>query len=153
MKVPECLEGIWCDLLNTIAQDLSSSILVRPVDNFLAPAAYFKDPEDLIHWTKYLIWNDFLPYLNNERWHLKAGQYKQRILDLNKMGLVMFNLDQVVYPKESEFFQEFGFDGKIIPFNETRMYRHDQIGLRTLDEQGRLQRWTYESHHLSFTDD
>ncbi len=42
---------------------------------------------------------------------------------------------------------------EIQPLNETRLYREDWIGLRTLDESGRLVFLMSEGNHLQFTEE
>jgi hypothetical protein len=49
----------------------------------------------------------FLPYLNNEAGdEATKATNKERFSALNSAMLVMFSEDTVVYPKESEWFQQ-----------------------------------------------
>ena len=50
--------------------------------------------------------------------------------------LIMFGEDDTVYPKESSFFQEHDFNGNVIPFEETDLYKNDTIGLKIMQENG-----------------
>lgn len=104
MATPGCIEGFWCALLNRIEADFTASIFDPLIESFVSPAAYFKDTEDSWHYHNYLLWNDFLVYVNNEKDHPNKDLYKERITSLNKIGLAMFLNDTMVYPKESEHF-------------------------------------------------
>ncbi|RCN44504.1 hypothetical protein ANCCAN_09495 [Ancylostoma caninum] len=56
----------------------------------------------------------------------------------------------MVVPKESSwfgFYKEGDLD-TILPMNETRLYQEDRIGLRKLDETGRLHFLAVEGDHL-----
>ncbi len=53
----------------------------------------------------YLKYNIFLPDINNAL-PTKNATYKQHMLELNNLVLVMFTEDEMVQPKESE---QFGF--------------------------------------------
>lgn len=48
--------------------------------------------------------SNFLPKINNEINHLKSAQYKKRFSSLNRVGLIKFMNDEIVIPKESEWF-------------------------------------------------
>ena len=49
-------------------------------------------------------------------------------------------------------FYELGQDEKLLWFNETKLYLEDQIGLRKLDEQGKLDFLLAKGGHLDMTD-
>lgn len=59
---------------------------------------------------------------------------------MNRVLLIMFGADEVVYPKESEFFQEHDLDGNIVPYEDTELYKNDTIGLKTMQEAGKIDR-------------
>lgn len=66
--------------------------------------------------------------------------------------LVMFSEDTMVYPKESEWFWELQADEKTVkPLNETDFYINDYIGLRKLDEAGKVQFVEFPGEHLQIT--
>lgn len=75
--------------------------------NIIGPAGYFRDNSSADTYATYLADSVFLPDLNNERGDdaTKAAT-KTRVKALEKVMLVMFNEDTVVYPKESEWFQQ-----------------------------------------------
>jgi hypothetical protein len=61
--------------------------------------------------THYLNESEFLPYLNNEAGEESAkASIKARFSALNGAMLVKFTEDSVVFPKESEWFQQLSDD-------------------------------------------
>eukprot|EP01125_Pyxidicula_operculata_P009634 TRINITY_DN3161_c2_g1_i1.p1 TRINITY_DN3161_c2_g1~~TRINITY_DN3161_c2_g1_i1.p1 ORF type:complete len:298 (+),score=47.91 TRINITY_DN3161_c2_g1_i1:119-1012(+) len=145
--IPSCVSanGTICSMVeelldfgayNSLAQDL------------VVQAQYFHDPMDV---TSYYAYNKFLPDINNE---LSVNQtYKNNILSLNNFVLIMFSQDTVVVPRESAWF---GFyqDGNlnnIIPFNMTRLYQQDLIGIKTLDQAGKLKFDSAPGNHMQFS--
>lgn len=64
----------------------------------MGPAGYFKDPVNFNDYAKYCT---FLPKLNNEESGAleKRALRKSKFSNLNKMMLMMFTEDTVVYPK------------------------------------------------------
>jgi palmitoyl-protein thioesterase len=66
---------------------------------------------------------------------------------------VMFDADTMIYPKETAWFHELQADGSILDVKQTQLYQEDHIGLRTLDEAGKVQFLTFEGAHLHITND
>jgi hypothetical protein len=66
------------------------------------------------------------------------AQYKSRFSNLNRAGLVLFENDTIIYPRESTQFGEIGTDGSIVHMKDTEIYKSDAIGLKTLDEEKKL---------------
>lgn len=62
--------------------------------------------------------------------------------------LVMFKDDTVVYPRESEWFWELQEDGSVLEMEETDLYKKDLIGLRRLNEAGKVKFETFKGNHL-----
>ena len=90
----------------------------------------------------YLKSNIFLADINNEH-QVKNKEYATNLASLDKFIMVMFNDDRVVSPKESAWFGFYdkGVNGKvgIVNLRDQLMYIEDWIGLRGLDEQGKLE--------------
>ena len=85
----------------------------------------------------------------------KNSTYKENLLKLKKLVLVKFAEDSVVVPRESEWFgfYEIGQTEKMLAYNETQLYIEDWIGLKTLDDNGRLDFLSSPGDHLQFTDE
>ena len=62
----------------------------------------------------------------------------------------MFNQDTVIFPKESEMFAQLDPAGKLVKMEETDLYTKDLFGLKTLDEGGRIFRFTKDGDHLDY---
>jgi len=54
------------------------------------------------------------------------------------MGLFLWDDDEVVHPRESEWFGAYNKYRIIVPVRESQLYKEDLIGLKTLDETGKL---------------
>ena len=74
---------------------------------------------------------------------------------LEKLVLVKFAEDSTVVPRGTEWFEfyELGQAQKMLPYNQTDLYKEDWIGLKTLDEQGKLDFLTSDGDHLQFSDE
>ena len=100
-------------------------------------AQYWKNP---LNWTEYLATSGFIADINNER-AVKNSTYKANLVSTTgTVALVMANDDHIVVPKESAWFGFFktGQDSVLVNVTETEQYQQDWIGLRTLNEAGRL---------------
>ena len=150
MKQPGCLEGPLCNALAKIEEEIA---YYNELQNHLAPAQYFRDRSIHQFYDQYLWHSRFLPYINNEKMHPKFDQYRARFMSLNKIELVQFQNDTVVFPKESEHFQDMDENKQIVSFYETDLYKEDWIGLKTLFEEGRVYlRVIEDADHLQFND-
>ena len=74
---------------------------------------------------------------------------KKPLTTLNGAMLVKFEGDTVIYPKESAWFQSLAPDGKtVLPLNGTNFYNDDYIGVRELNEAGKIQWVSLPGDHL-----
>ena len=62
--------------------------------------------------------------------------------------LVQFTQDTIVDPRESEWFGWFDEHQIMKPLQNTTLYTEDWIGLRTLEEEGKLHLMSVEADHL-----
>ena len=92
--------------------------------------------------------------INNDR-DEKNPKYKTNLLKLEKLVLIKFAQDSVVVPRESEWFGFYviGQTAQMLDYNQTQLYVQDWIGLKTLDETGRLDFHSSPGDHLQFTDE
>ena len=103
---------------------------------------YWKDP---FHYDDYLRTNEFLAELNNEREHNESELYRSNMLGLKELGIVWSSVDEVVQPLESARFEYYNTTAAmergelvVVPLGLSETYVKDLIGLRGLDEAGRL---------------
>ncbi|XP_071867870.1 palmitoyl-protein thioesterase 2 [Bombus fervidus] len=118
---------------------------------------YWNDPH---HQELYYKYSTFLPYVNNEKNSTKMPMYKQGLTKLERMVLVGGPEDGVITPWQSSHFGYYDINETVIDMRDRRIYKDDLIGLKTLDESGRLVLITvpnvphYEWHkNVSIVDD
>uniref|UniRef100_A0A9I9CLK3 Palmitoyl-protein thioesterase 1-like n=1 Tax=Cucumis melo TaxID=3656 RepID=A0A9I9CLK3_CUCME len=139
--------GIWCLLADDL---LKLAIYSDVVQNSLAPSGFIKLPNDI---PNYLEHCKFLPKLNNERPDARNSTYKERFSSLKNLVLIMFEDDTVLVPKETSWFGYYP-DGEfepILPPQQTKLYIEDWIGLRSLDEGGRVKFIKVAGGHLGIS--
>lgn len=147
-KVPQCFDGAFCDVINFVAKKL---VYAGVVQNWLAPAGYFRDANNL---AGYRMNSVFLPSLNNEKTAGKgafSNLKTQRFSDLNGALLIKFSEDTMIYPKETAWFQTVDENDVVQPLNATDFYNKDYIGLKSLTEAGKVKFETFEGNHLQFS--
>jgi palmitoyl-protein thioesterase len=120
------------------------------VQAHLVPAQYFRDPEDL---ESYLESSNWLADVNNER-EEKNLFYIANMRDLERFVMYIFSEDTTAIPKESAWFSEVNrTSGEVTKLQDRKMYEEDWLGLKFLDEQGRLEFNTAEGKHMNITED
>ncbi|KAI3693222.1 hypothetical protein L6452_33053 [Arctium lappa] len=146
-SIPFCGSGLMCIILDSL---MKLAIYSKRLQEHLAPSNYIKIPTDL---DGYREGCTFLPKLNNE--FEKNATYKERFTSLQKLVLIMFDEESVLVPKETSWFGYFpdGAWDPILPAQETRLYTEDWIGLRALDEAGKVEFVNVTGGHLDITDD
>ena len=132
----------------------------RIVQYLFAPAGYFRDTRTEKDFQNYLKYSKFLPRINNENDQTSADAQsrKQRMINLNKYLAVCFDNDQIVFPRESACFSELDVpnssgDRQLVTMEDTDLYKQDYIGLKTLNENGKLSVVHMPGGHVQFTDD
>ncbi|KAF9099148.1 hypothetical protein BGX23_003741 [Mortierella sp. AD031] len=144
--IPGCVnpDDASCKLMRTIAR---SGVYSGYVRDHIIQAQYFKDPRKL---DTYLQRNIFLPDINNEH-AAKNGTYAERLSGLNKLVMFMFMNDITVKPKETAWFGFQDENGDIIALEEQDQYKQDWLGLKTMDNAGKLSFEVMEGEHMQFT--
>ena len=91
----------------------------------------------------------FLAPINNEV-EDRNPEFRRRIEDLVNFVMVMFNQDDIVEPKESAHFEFYspGQDNEVLALNESALYRDDWLGLKSLDERGKLHFFAVDGKHV-----
>ncbi|KAB5590583.1 Palmitoyl-protein thioesterase [Ceratobasidium theobromae] len=132
----------------------------------LIQAQYFRDPRTAHEFQLYLTSNTFLADINAEIPDADISRYKKNLESLSALVLIQFNEDRTVVPKESAWFGSYKpanlsepnlasvqGEEEIMPMHEQEIYKDDRIGLRTLDEAGRIHFVTCEGPHMRISDD
>ncbi|XP_030513325.1 palmitoyl-protein thioesterase 1-like [Rhodamnia argentea] len=146
-SVPLCGTGPLCIIADHL---IKSHIYSDYIQAHLAPSGYLKLPNAI---SDYLAKCRFLPKLNNELPDERNSTYKERFSSLENLVLIMFEHDTVLIPKETSWFGYYpdgAFSPIILP-NETQLYTEDWIGLRSLDEAGRVQYLSVSGNHLGIS--
>lgn len=136
----------FCD---TVRRLLDIGAYVGFVQKNSIQAQYWHDPYAEETYRKKSI---FLADINNE--NNVNDAYKENLVKLKNLVLVKFLNDTVVVPKESEWFGYYKDDdaAHMVPMEETRLYLEDRIGLKTLNEQGKLHLLAYRGNHMAITE-
>jgi len=144
---PECVY-VNTTICETVEDLLALGAYNELVQDLVVQAQYYKDPMDI---QSYLTYNQFLTDINNEI--TVNVQYKQRFTSLNQLVLAMFAYDTTVVPKESEWFGEYqpGNVNIMLSMNETKLYKEDTIGLKTLHQAGKVKFLSVPGNHMQFT--
>ncbi|KAF9156727.1 hypothetical protein BG015_002086 [Linnemannia schmuckeri] len=144
--IPGCinLEDASCKLMRTIAR---SGVYSGYVRDHIVQAQYFKDPKKL---DTYLERNIFLPDINNEL-AVKNEEYKKRLQSLNRLVMFMFMGDVTVKPKETAWFGFQDEHGDVVELEEQDQYKEDWLGLKAMDQAGKLKFEVMEGEHMRFS--
>lgn len=96
---------------------------------------YWNDPH---HQDLFEQFSIFLPYINNDLPSTNSSQFRDTLLKLDQIILIGGPDDGVITPWESSHFGYYNGTDDVIPCKQRKIYLEDRIGLRTLDEGGRL---------------
>merc|ERR1712001_358195 len=93
--------------------------------------------------------SQFIAEMGNEK-AVKNETYAVNLASLENFVMVKHNQDSMVEPRESSHFEFYtpGQSDVILPLKESPIYTEDRIGLKTLDESGRLHFPDVEGDHL-----
>ncbi|XP_053123523.1 palmitoyl-protein thioesterase 1 isoform X2 [Hemicordylus capensis] len=114
----------------------------------LVQAQYWHDPLNEEEYRKNSL---FLADVNQERGI--NGTYKKNLMSLKKFVMVKFLNDTMVDPPDSEWFGYYrsGQAKETIPLKETSLYTEDRLGLKEMDQAGKLVYLGAVGDHLHFS--
>ncbi|NP_001232846.1 uncharacterized protein LOC100193420 precursor [Zea mays] len=146
-SVPLCGSGFFCIIVDAL---IKLEIYSDYVQEHLAPSGYLKIPTDMADYLKSC---RFLPKLNNEIPDKRNATYKERFSSLENLVLIMFQDDAVLIPRETAWFGYYpdGAFDPVLPPQKTKLYEEDWIGLKTLDEAGRVKFVSVPGGHLGIS--
>ncbi|XP_073287339.1 uncharacterized protein [Primulina huaijiensis] len=146
-SVPLCGTGIFCIIVDNL---IKSEIYSDYIQTHFAPSGYLKLPNNI---AGYLSKCRFLPKLNNELPGERNSTYKERFSSLQNLVLIMFEHDTVLIPKETAWFGYYpdGSFDPVLPPQQTKLYMEDWIGLKTLDDAGRVEYVKVSGNHLGIS--
>ena len=116
------------------------------IQDLVTPAQYW---HDAFNGTNYSLGSHFLAPINNEV-DEKNPDYKERMENLVNFVMVMFNQDDIVDPPQSAHFEFYapGQDREVQQLNQSLIYAQDWLGLKTLDEAGKLHFFAVDGKHV-----
>ncbi|KAK7406297.1 hypothetical protein VNO78_07920 [Psophocarpus tetragonolobus] len=148
-SVPLCGSGILCIIADKL---IKGEVYSDYIQEHLAPSGYLKLPNAI---PDYLVNCRFLPMLNNEIPEKRNSTYKERFSSLQNLVLIMFEHDTVLIPKETSWFGYYpdGYFKPVLAPQSTKLYIEDWIGLRTLDEAGKVHFIGVAGKHLGISEE
>jgi len=120
---------------------ITTNFYTKFFQEHLSVAGYWRDPQDL---TNYLSKCSYLPILNNEIETNESIEQLEQISKLEHFVMIWSPYDTVLSPAESGKFSFFDEQLKVIRLEDTDLYKKDLLGLKYLNEIGRLN--TYETN-------
>ena len=107
---------------------------------------YWHDPLNI---SNYRTGSHYLAPINNELDTINEV-YRDKMEQLENFVMVMFNQDEVVVPKESAHFMFYkpGQDVEVQSLEESSLYEDNLIGLKTLNEEGKLHFYAVDGKHV-----
>lgn len=127
--------------------------VMNPYKTEIVFSDYWKDSTDE---ATYLKESRFLADVNNEK-ETKNATYRNNMLGLNMYMLIEANPDGMVYPhaSESHGYYKWGTDksSDVQLMRDTEAYKGDWLGLKTLDQQGRIVELKYQGQHMQIPSD
>ena len=141
-SIPKFTCGKFCDWLCNITAPLAYKLKDR-----IAPCGYYKYRYDQ---KTYQETNTFLKMLNNEN-EEKDEEIYRRFSSLEKVKLIKSKEDSVIRPIDSSWFQFYDKEGNyIVPLEESEFYIKDNIGLRKLNEEGKVIFTEFREEHVLY---
>ncbi|XP_063597472.1 palmitoyl-protein thioesterase 1-like isoform X1 [Penaeus indicus] len=147
---PHCPElpqqSRFCEYVRRV---LNYGSYVSWIQNSLVQAQYWHDP---LHEDEYRNASIFLADINNEE--VINESYRENLKKLENFVMVKFEEDSMVVPPESEWFGFYspGQDSEVLPLQQTQLYIEDRLGLKEMDEAGKLHFLSVAADHLNFDD-
>ncbi|XP_015269178.1 PREDICTED: palmitoyl-protein thioesterase 1 [Gekko japonicus] len=146
---PRC-PGERSHLCDWIRKMLDLGAYTQAVQERLVQAQYWHDPLNEEEYRKKSL---FLADINQEQCINQT--YKKNLMSLKKFVMVKFLNDTMVDPPASEWFGYYrsGQAKETIPLNETSLYTEDRLGLKEMDQAGKLVYLGAKGDHLHFSKD
>ncbi|XP_057520295.1 uncharacterized protein LOC130800712 isoform X1 [Amaranthus tricolor] len=147
-STPFCRFKVLCALS---AYVLNFFIYTNFVQDHLAASGYIRIPSNEL---KYFSKSKFLPKLNNEIPDQRNETYKERFTGLENLVLIMCKDDKVLIPRETSWFGHFSktIFSEVLRPQQTSLYVEDWIGLKALDEAGKVKYIGVRGDHLDISD-
>ncbi|XP_011697667.1 PREDICTED: palmitoyl-protein thioesterase 1 [Wasmannia auropunctata] len=146
--IPKCSDS--SRLCNYMRRMLHLGAYLWYVQNSLIQASYWHDP---LQENDYQKKNLFLAEINNENGN--NTEYKDNLQKLRALVLVKFENDTMVEPVETEWFGFYkpGQAEEVQKLQQSELYQQDWLGLRAMEDAGKVYYHSLPGDHLQFTAD
>ena len=138
-QIPFCLGGVSCFIINSLVDYFVYS---DNIQNNIGPAGYYRTSA---HIEDFYNSKSFLYKLNNPN-----KEEKDKFKNLTSLILIGFENDKMISPKETAEFGVFDKNFNVLKMNETDEYKNDSFGLKTLNEEGKINISYLKGGHLNF---
>ncbi|CAO3673870.1 unnamed protein product [Rhizopus stolonifer] len=147
--IPNCVnpKDFACRLMKTMVRH---GVYTDYIQNRVIQAQYYRDPFNV---KVYLEKNKFLPYVNNEIQHKDNEKYKNNLSSLDKFVMIQFSEDVMIKPAATAWFSVENEDNQLVPLHDQILYRNDLLGLKRLNETGRLEFLVCPGQHMQISDE
>lgn len=138
------VDSHWYSAIGLISDDSISNNVYSPLSQkFVTAATYWHDLDE----ERYRKGSTFLAVLNNE------NEYNQNLVDnlhrLKRMVLVKYTDDKAIVPNSSSWFGWYDETGtKQVPMEQTSTYIRDRLGLKYMQESGKIVLLLCEGEHM-----
>ncbi|KAM7249151.1 hypothetical protein ACFE04_021576 [Oxalis oulophora] len=130
----------------TLVKEEAYKFLYSKVGQYISVGNFWNDPH---HRSLYLKYNKFLPVINNEAFNSSSDR-KSGIAKLKKLVLIGGPDDEIIEPWQSSHFAFYNENETVIPLQQRTIYEQDTLGLKKLDEKGRLHMFSVSGVHHHF---
>lgn len=146
--LPHC-PGNSSTICDYVRRLLNYGAYISWIQNKLVQAEYWHDPANLEEYKKASV---FLADINQER--TTNPTYKQNLMKLKNFVMVKFLRDSMVQPRESEWFGFYKDENihEIETLQQSRLYQEDLLGLKQMDQEGKLHFLSVDADHLQISD-
>ncbi|KAJ3272932.1 hypothetical protein HDV01_005129 [Terramyces sp. JEL0728] len=143
--IPNCEEeSANCSLMRSIVK---AGAYWSWIQSSVVQAQYYKDWKNL---ETYLESNIFLPDLNQELPDVD-NKYSDRLKSLKRLILIKFDQDRMIVPKETAWFGFYDNEGKVVDLKNQEWYKANKLGLKDMDNQGKIAFVTLPGEHMKIT--
>ena len=143
-SLPQCTGTFICDTVNKV---IGMGVYTSLAQTLIGPAGYYKDAAN---YETYLNYSSFLADLNNEKQE-KMSSHKERFTALEKVVLIKFSEDTMIIPRETAWFQFYNSELNLMDLQDSEFYIKDFIGVKTLNEQNKIEFVELKGNHLKFS--
>ena len=142
-QLPFCLRGVVCHILNSFVDWFCYKDYVQKT---FGPSGYFRVSN---HLERYMNSKSVLLNINNLKdFDQKA---KDRFSNLELLVLIQFKRDTMITPRQSAHFNELDEKHNLVEMKDTKIYKEDLFGLKTLDEAGKIIKYIIDENHCYYS--